>query len=574
MPVFRSLFKQHTMTLQPLYTIALIGLMAAAATGCEKDFLDTKVDTQQTQETLNTNYTTLVSLANAPYNYLRNEFTLLDSNLFATVSDEAVQTATSADVRLFNNGSWNAYNNPDNYYANYYAGIRAANYFIEQSGNYRSFLALNRDTVSATGKINYTNDTLNMGWYIAEAHILRAWYYFELSKRYGGVPLVTQTLAVTDNTNIPRASYDDIINFVVNEVDAYKSSMQPNWKTSSFTSNDGRLNRGAALALKARALLFAASPLHNASNDVSKWQKAAAALNDVIVFAQGAGAYSLHSDYRNYFLQNNTVTSNETIWAIRYPAGNWLEKSNYPIGTAGGNSGITPTNNLVSDYEYTGTPDPLNPYANRDPRLAFTVVTNNSTWNGRTINESAGGTDDMTKTNTSRTGYYLKKFLNDGLNLVQGGTQVHHWPVFRYGEVLLEYAEAMNEAYGPDNNNGYVYTARQALNLVRNRPGVAMPAVTVADVPGFRSAVKHERRIELAFENYRYWDLLRWKDAAAVLSQPVTGVSVSKNGSGQFVYTPVTVENRVFDASKMYYYPFPQTEVLKSKGVLIQNEGW
>ncbi|WP_205511096.1 RagB/SusD family nutrient uptake outer membrane protein [Longitalea arenae] len=562
------------MNLQRIHTIIGAGILATAISGCEKNFLDTKVDTQQTEQTLNSNYTTLVSLANAPYNYVRNEFTLLDSNLFAAVSDEAVQTAVNANVRFFNNGSWSAYNNPDTYFGNYYAGIRAANYFIERSGDYRAFLALNRDTVSASGKINYTNDTLNMGWYVAEAHILRAYYYFELSKRYGGVPLVTRTLSISDDTNLPRAGYDEIIDFIVSEVDTYKSSLQPNWKTSSFTSNDGRLTRGAALALKARALLFAASPLHNSTNDLAKWQKAAAALNDVIVFAQGAGGYNLHNDYRNYFLQNNTLTSNETIWAIRYPAGNWLERSNYPIGTAGGSSGLTPTHNLVDAYEYKGTPDPANPYANRDPRLAFSIVTNNSSWNGRTIDQSPGGTDDMKKANTSRTGYYLKKFLNDGMNLVQGGTQVHHWPLFRYGEVLLEYAEAMNEAFGPDNNNGYMYTARQALNLVRNRTGVGMPAVTVAGVPAFRQAVKQERRIELAFENYRYWDLLRWKDAVAVLNQPVSGVSVTKNASGQFVYTPFFVENRVFDGSKMYYYPFPQAEVLKSNGVLEQNAGW
>ena len=562
------------MKLLRIHTIIKTVIVAIVLTGCEKNFLDTKVDTLITPEMIDANYLSLGNLANAPYVYLRNEFTLLDSNLFAPAADEAVQTAAWTSVRLFNNGSWSAYNNPDSYYGNYYAGIRAANYFLERSVDYRSFLALNRDTVSASGKINYTNDTLNMGWYVAEAHIIRAWYYFELSKRYGGVPLITRTLLTTDDTNIPRASYDDIINFIVSEVDAYKSSLQPNWKTSAFTSNDGRITRGVALALKARALLFAASPLHNPNNDVTKWQKAATALNDVIVFGQGAGAYGLHADYRNYFLQNNTVTSNETIWAFRYTAGNWLERSNYPIGTAGGQTGITPTHNLVQEYEYKGTPDPANPYANRDPRLGFTIVTNNSTWNSRTIDESPGATDDMKKTNTSRTGYYLKKFLNDNLNLVQNGTQVHHWPVFRYGEVLLEYAEAMNEAYGPDNNNGYAYTARQALNMLRNRPGVAMPAVTVADVPGFRQAVKHERRVELAFENYRYWDLLRWKDAATVLNQPVTGVSVAKNGTGQFLYTQFNVENRVFDASKMYYYPFPQSEVIKSNGVLEQNTGW
>jgi fibrillarin-like rRNA methylase len=399
-------------------------------------------------------------------------------------------------------------------------------------------------------------------------------YYFELSKRYGGVPLVTKTLEITDDTNLPRASYDEVINFVVKEVDSYKDSLQPNWKTSAFTNNDGRLNKGAALALKARALLYAASPLHNSTNDVSKWQKAAQAAHDVIVFAQGAGAYSLHTDYRNYFLQNNTLTSAETIWAIRYTASNTLEVNNYPISTAGGLSGLTPTENLVSDYEYKGTPDPLKPYKNRDPRLYYSIVTNDTTWNSRKIDESVGATDDMRKTNASKTGYYLKKFLNDGMNLTQGATQVHNWPVFRYGEILLEYAEAMNEAYGPDADNGWGLTARQALNSLRNRTGVAMPAVTVADQAGFRNAVKHERRIELAFENYRYWDLLRWKDAETVLNQIMNGVLITKNASSQFVYTPLGVENRVFDASRMYYYPFPQTEIIKSKGILQQNPNW
>ena len=164
---------------------------------------------------------------------------------------------------------------------------------------------------------------------------------------------------------------------------------------------------------------------------------------------------------------------------------------------------------------------------------------------------------------------FRSKVLNDGLNLTQGQTVVHNWPVFRFGEVLLEYAEAMNEAYGPDADNGYGLTARTALNMVRARPDVAMPAVTVTSQADFRTAVKHERQIELAFEDYRYWDLLRWKDAAAVLSQPLQGVRVTASG-----YQVFNVENRVFDAPKMYLYPFPQTEISKSGGVLVQNPGW
>lgn len=560
-------------TIKRIYPLVLTAVMGLVYAGCSKNFLDTKADTSQTAETLASNYATLFSYANAPYTYLRSEFTIVDSNVFAAVSDEAVQTLANTQVKLFDNGSWNATNNPDNYYANYYAGIRAANYFIQQSPGYKAQLAFNRDTVSATGRVSYGQDTSSMGWYVGEAHILRAWFYFELSKRYGGVPLVTKVLN-SANTNIARTSYDSVIRFIVSEVDAYKDSLQPNWKTSAFSNDDGRLTVGAALALKGRALLYDASPLHNPTNDAARWQAAASALNDVIVFGHGAGAYSLDANYQNYFLANNTLSSPETIWAIRYTASNKPEKENYPIGTPGGSSGITPTQDLVADYEYTGTPDPHHPYSNRDPRLYYSIVTNDTTWNSRTIDESPGGSDDMTRANASRTGYYLKKFLDDNLNLVQGGTQVHNWPVFRYGEVLLEYAEAMNEAYGPDDAHGYALTARQALNMVRARPGVNMPAVTVGDQSAFRTAVKHERRIELAFEDYRYWDLLRWNDAATVLDQPVSGVQVTKDGSGQFVYTPVEVENRVFTSPKMYEYPLPQTEVIKSQGVLIQNPGW
>lgn len=544
-------------------TIYIFILLVLSA--CSKDFLNTKIDSAETDKTLNSDYSTLISLGNAPYAYVRNGFVALDNNIFAAATDEAEQTSGSSNAQLFNQGSWNATTNPDAYYSSYYMGIRAANYFLEHSVNYKDILGTNRDTISASGAIAYKNDVVNVAWYRAEAHILRAYFYFELSKRYGGVPLVTKVINADENTIMPASPYDSVINFVISEVDAFADSLQVNWKTSSFSNYDGRFTKGVALALKARALLYQASPLHNTTNDVSKWQRAAAAAHDVIAM----GLYSLSTDYRNYFLQNNTLSSGETILAVRQSANNTMEKQNYPISTSGGLSGVTPSQNLVADYEYTGTPDAAHPYANRDPRLGMSIVTNGSTWNGRVINEAPGGTDDMGNTNASRTGYYLKKFVNDGLNLVQGGTVTHHWVIIRYGEVLLEYAEAMNEAYGPDNDNGYGLTARAAINTVRARTGVNMPAVTAVSQDEFRTAVKHERRIELAFEDYRYWDLLRWKDAATALNKPLLGVKVA-NG----VYTTVTVEERVFDAGKMYYYPFPQTEISISKGVLVQNAGW
>lgn len=548
--------------------IISIVLLLFITGACKKDVLDTKIDTKLTPEQSKTDYSNLWNFGYTAYTYLKNGFSTIDNNLFASVTDDAEQTSPSSEAQLFNEGSWNAYNNPDHTYINDYEGIRAANYFLEYSVNYKHLLALNRDTMS-DDQYQYNLDVQDIAWLRSENRILRAYFYFDLAKRYGGVPLVTKVLEPGDKTDLPRASYDAIINFIVSEIDAVKDSLQVDWKNYDV-ARAGRITKGAALALKSRALLFAASPLHNPSKDITKWEKAAQAAHDVIALNQ----YSLDNSYQNLFISDNTANSSETIWAIRLGATNELEKENYPIGTPGGHSGVTPSQNLVSAYEYKGPSDPNDPYANRDPRLYYTIVTNNNTWNGRTIETWVGGADGRNNTNASKTGYYLKKFLNDNINLVQNETRPRSWIVFRYAEVLLNYAEAMNEAFGPDNDNGWGMSARQAINVVRSRPGVEMPSVVAASQEEMRNKIKHERRIELAFEGHRYWDLLRWKDAEDALNHPLLGMRVNKNSNNPFSYSKFTVENRVFIAPKMYYYPIPYNEIAKSNGVLQQNPGW
>ncbi len=570
--------------LQNLNKVLIVGSFLLCLTSCGKDFLNTRLDTMPKEDNVDNSYSSLLSLANATYvsfqNY--NPFSVLDNNLFAPVTDEAIQTNNTRSVLLFNNGNWNQFSNPDDRYNYYYEGINAVHAFFDflnKVGDYKQFLALNRDTLGVSEKRDYYRDVDNAGWFIAEAHVLRAYYYFELIKRYGGVPLITtiQQPADAQGDYPQRASYDEIVDFIVKEIDDYKNALQPNWTTSPFTANNGRITVGAALAIKARVLLYAASPLNNPSNSVTKWQRAAAAANEALIFAQrtddAGGKNGLAQDYRQYFLGNNTLVSPETILAQRFYPDASMEINNYPITTVGGGSGVTPSDNLVAAYEYKGAPDPGDPYANRDPRLAATIVTNNSTWNGRTINQAPGGTDDMAVRNTSKTGYYLKKFLNDGLDPQRPVGFPHHWPLFRYSGLLLEYAEAMNEAYGPDNNNGYSLTARGAVNIIRNRPGVGMPAIIAAGQSEFRNAVKQERRIELAFEGHRFWDLLRWKDAETVMNQPIYGVAVM-GSSPNFTYTRKVVQNRIFDANKMYLYPLPQSEIAISNGKLIQNPNW
>lgn len=202
------------------------------------------------------------------------------------------------------------------------------------------------------------------------------------------------------------------------------------------------------------------------------------------------------------------------------------------------------------------------------------MVTNGSTWNGRVIDQSVGGTDDMSAPNASRTGYYLRKFLTDNLNLTQDAKAQHNWVAYRYAEVLLNYAEAMNEAYGPDQApDGYTLTALDALQLVRDRASLHLPAVRTTSREDFRRAVKHERRIELAFEDHRYWDLVRWKDAMEVLNQPVRGVKVTRTGENTWSYEETEVAARSF-RERNYYMPFTRSEVVNSNNTLKQNPGY
>ena len=539
--------------------------MIALVTSACSDFLDTSLDRSQTGETIATNRGSVWGFANAFYSPIGYGFGTIDSNIFATASDEAQQTSAQSNVIYFNKGMLNENTNPlFTYYRNYYEGIRAANYFLDyvKDGRGEELLAQNRNLV--TDRVNYERDLQSLAWYKAEAHVAKAYYYSELAKMYGGVPIVESF--VDDGTMISRSTYDQVIEYVVKEIDDYKAELALNW--NEYKEREGRFTLGAALAIKARTLLYAASPLHNPTNDVAKWEAAAAAANELI--SNTDLSYSLASDYGSYFVGGNSVVSAETIYAVRRAQSNSMEVNNYPIATQGGKSGATPTHNLVAAYEYVGTPDPANPYANRDPRLAASIVTNGSTWNGRVIDQSAGGSDDMARANASKTGYYLKKFLTDNLNLTQGQNAQHNWVAYRWAEVLLNYAEAMNEAYGPDAiPAGYLMSARQALQQVRDRASVNLPKVTASDKDSFREAVKHERRIELAFEDHRYWDLLRWKDAMDVLNRPVLGVKVTKT-EGAWSYEVTEVATRTF-YERNYYLPFLRSEIENSNNTLEQN---
>ncbi len=547
-----------------------IGLLAVICISCEKSFEDRK-DTELTEDQVYDTYGRIIRLGYNTYNYIPEGFNSIDGAYLAGATDEGKHTYSDSEIRLFNNGSWSPYDNPDDQWSRMYEGIRNANLFLEKSEFPQNYLV--PDTFTPTDKIDYERELADVTFMRAEIQFLRAYFHFELAKRYGGVPLVTRTLDLEEGLDIPRSSFDSCIQFIVRECDSVKNKVLP-FFTYFDNTKTGRVTTGIVLALKSRALLYAASPQHNPSGDLDKWIAAAEAANEFLTLNAALNIYALHSNYGELFLPPNSYDNPETIWSTRYGESNFVERANYPIGTDGGQSGTCPSHNLVEAYEKLPGWTEDEPYENRDPRLQMTIVVNNSEWNGRTMEMWSGGRDMDAGglEGATKTGYYLKKFLVDNLDLSQDQTARHAWIRFRYAEILLNYAEAVNEAYAFDvSPAGFPMSARDALNMVRSRAG--MPDVVASTQEELRERIQHERRIELAFEGHRFWDARRWMMAESILGTPVKGVEIEKLTDSTFAYNEFIIEDRVF-SPKMYLYPIPQEELIKYGGLMEQNPGW
>lgn len=561
------------------YTFIL--LLTLVLNGCDS-LLNNTIDTQYTPEQVYLNYDRMRRAAAACYINLGDVagFYRFNNSLEATMTDEAEETDFTNTVQLFNSGNWNQYNNPDNVYNAMYEGIYRCNDFLERSVDYKNALVV--DTITAAGKEQYAKNVQDIAYYRAEARFLKSFYYFELMKRYGGVALVRTTIDREEALVLERAPFDTCVAYVVSELDAVSEAMQVDWNAAEQPANHGRATKGAALLLKSRVLLYAASPLNNPNRDTEKYLAAAQAAKAVIDMKRVGSSikplYELSSKYQDLFIAPSSYSSSEVIFFLKFANSNLLEKCNYPIGTSGGKSGVAPTQNLVDAYEHLADWNAAMPYDNVDPRLSYTIATNQSQWNGRTIQSYVGGIDGPDRHGASRTGYYLKKFLSPSLNLTstQPGTSLKCWIFMRYAEALLNYAEAMNEVYGPNGTNnalGLNLSARAAVNQVRKRSDVGLSNLAISDQVELAEAIRRERQVELAFEGHRAWDLRRWKEGKK-LAESIRGVRIVQQEDGTYEYSYVELEQRSFDENKMYLYPIPQDEVNKQPVVNVQNPGW
>ena len=510
-------------------------------------------------------------------------------------TDDAVANVKGNSYTRMATGEWSALFDPLSIWNAAYKQIFYINYF----------LGIVDDVDYAwddKGSPSAVRDSLFKKRFRGEAYILRAWYNFELLKRHGGLgendqPLgfviLTKPITSEDNYNIPRSSYDSCVQFILNDIKDGMALLPndyldiPNnvaynkvFGNTPANKNRGRVNGRFAKALKSRVTLWVAS--QSIYNAAGKWDTAAVAAAKLLSTATGGvnGVAGMSANGHKFWMSESDV---DVLFRRDYVASNSLEVINFPPSRYGSGM-VNPSQNLVDAFgmasgypinHASSTYNPAKPYVGRDSRLGLFIVYDSSVVNTqsptivRTRVEDPKDGLNQTVTST-RTGYYLKKLLMPAVNLTPPSptTARHYYPIFRYTEMFLNYAEAANEAWGPNADPmGYGFTPRTIIARIRTRAGIAaadpyLASIVTADE--MRTLIRNERRIELSFEGYRFWDLRRWN---LPLNESVKGVSISAG-----VPSIIGVEERNY-SNEMIYGPIPYQETLKSN-MILQNKVW
>jgi hypothetical protein len=544
-------------------------------------FLTSCADLDYTEETNRNEEWTYTYFANGIKNLVfdvyaqvyNNEFASNSAYFLAGATDEAQYALETGAVNNYVNGGWSPANPYDRTWTKAYTAIADVNMYLEKIDE--------TDISDWQYNSDYPKWVAQMELFPYELRFLRAYFYFELFRTYGDVPLVTTTLTNAQANNIKRTPADEIVKFIVDECDAVAPYL-PESYTTEVEAEIGRATRVAAFALKARTLLYAASPLHNPTGDKTKWAKAAEACKYIL---DNASAWGLKLSTYGTLWGHDAFFNTELIFGIGRGDDNAFEMANYPVGVENGASGNCPTQSLVDQYEYQNNGETFakrhpgsidltaeDPYAGLDPRFALTVVKNGDEWpsNGaqkKVIETFTGGFNAAPKYGATPTSYYLKKYV-DGSCVTTADNQTrrrHTWIVFRLGEFYLDFAEAAFNATGSANDKTYGISANDAINVLRTRADINMPKFK-EDGDAWVARYERERLVELAFENHRFWDVRRWKKGAQYF-KTIQVATIDSNLN----LTRSTVTRQWDD--KYYFYPIPQSELKKNPN-LTQNPGW
>ena len=447
----------------------------------------------------------------------------------------------------------------------YYKAIRSANTFLNN---------VDRSPLEDAEKISLKN----------QVRFLRALYHHELFRFYGALVIGDKELDPLLYDEIKRESLETTVRWIANE---FKELAEPGVLPDKYDAADyGRATRGAALGYLARTLLYAASPLHNASGVT--WREAADAAYDMIEYADNGDFYRLYEDpttpEKSYTRLFNTRANGEVIMGFLRAPANDLYGMMPAFDPWNVNKELLtcPNQWLVDCYDMLDGSQPIlgyesntkaiinpnsgynvnSPYTNRDPRLAQSILCDGATWplvNGKPA------AIDLSKSYRWGSGYFLTKFLDDRIDHRKGGTTYMDFPMMRYAEILLDYAEAENEA---EDTNTAREKAIAQLNRIRRRAGITTDLLAADyNQATLRERIRKERRVELCFEDHRFFDIRRWLIAKEVMRLPAVGI---KKINGE--YQRVTLDTRNYN-ERMNLAPIPQDEVNNCPNI-YQNPGY
>ena len=542
-------------------------------------------------------------------------------------TDDAVTNLKTSSYLTMATGTWASDNNPMSQWNNCKDGIQYVNNFLQ-------IVETSSWAPSAASKQQMFVDRLK-----GEAFGLRAILYYYLLQAHGGyaddgilygVPLLTTPEDGSSDFNQPRATFADCVKQCFADCDSamallpfeYKDieneseipakyvALGANFSGYNLVFGDkarGLISAKIAEAVKAQIALLAASPAFRDQSGVTSADAAKLCAN-VLKRIGGMEGFDTTGNiwYKNKAkLEPSAAEMPEILWREDRHKNAEQERENFPP-TLYGQGRVNPSQNLVDAFPMrNGRPisdansgyDAKNPYVNRDPRLENYVLYNGTTFRKSliitgtypAINGDKSETDDNlnSTSNSTRTGYYLKKLLRDDVSPLSSSLieQQHIYPRIRYTEIFLAYAEAANDAWGPKSDQaGAGFSAYDVIKAIRERAGLGTDeygrALAEGDVyleecagdqTKMMNLIRNERRLELCFENKRFWDLRRWM---LPLNETVKGVQIDRNeDTGALSYTIIDVEDRKFDNSYQLYGPIPKSEVLKWSN-LKQNKGW